>query len=929
MSAGVTECPVFVYFVLDTSETIALQEVPPGSLVNSVKAFTKAFAQKLQDELYNSQTEMIWSMGGLHFSQRTSVFSDLTGRERFSKRVDGIRYFGRGTYIDCALANMTREVTRTPTRVKAVRFAVVVTDGHATGNPCGGIVAAAEQARDKGIRLFAVAASNNVDENGLRLIADSPTDLYRHNYVAVDLGKGKPEVVHSTVDRIIEAMGDPGIEGPIGRPGPKVDVVSSRHHLLKTEQGYGGDQGRDGRDGQKGRVGRIGAPGCKGDPGEKGPDGYPGEAHGPGPAGKKGLTVGSAREKSNGIYRIHAKELPSLLGFFLDIGLPGPRGLPGDQGALGINVGTICMQNAHEMHTRTPLSEGSNRMCSHYTSHHACKPSRRTGKAALVPLYRFKGDSEATLLMKVPCRLNRCVLQGPAGDPGEAGPRGIPGPSGPMGDPGRPGFSYNGPRGPTGNRGEKGTQGLRGSRGDCGAKGEPGIKGRQGEPGEPGPHGEPGSRGARGDPGVNECDVMGYIRETCGCCDCEKQCGAVDVVFMIDSSESIGLTNFTLEKHFVLSTINRLGTMASDPGSETGTRVGIVQFSHNGTFEAVRLNDPKINSLSAFKQAVKNLQWIAGGTWTPSAVKFAYDNLIRDRQRARAKVSFVLITDGRYDPRDDEALLPALCGDDRVDVTAIGIGDMFDKEMDAESLESITCNRPERVRKMSRFTDLVAEDFLDQIETVLCPSPTVVCPDVPCQTELEVARCADRPVDLVFLVDGSERLGPQNFQAVREFVEKVAGRLTLATSKNDPKSARLALLQYGAESQQSVAFPLTHNRTAVQRGLADMTYLDSSSSVAPAVHYAISSLASWQVRRGAEVNFVFVTDGVTATEGLKESVAAMRGKQVVPTVVAMGSDVDRDVLLELAMNDRHAIFTSPAFAPLPDRLLESFVRWVC
>uniref|UniRef100_A0AAY4AZH8 VWFA domain-containing protein n=2 Tax=Denticeps clupeoides TaxID=299321 RepID=A0AAY4AZH8_9TELE len=422
---------------------------------------------------------------------------------------------------------------------------------------------------------------------------------------------------------------------------------------------------------------------------------------------------------------------------------------------------------------------------------------------------------------------------------------------------------------------------------------------------------------------------MGYIRETCGCCDCEKQCGAVDVVFMIDSSESIGLTNFTLEKHFVLSTINRLGTMASDPGSETGTRVGIVQFSHNGTFEAVRLNDPKINSLSAFKQAVKNLQWIAGGTWTPSAVKFAYDNLIRDRQRARAKVSFVLITDGRYDPRDDEALLPALCGDDRVDVTAIGIGDMFDKEMDAESLESITCNRPERVRKMSRFTDLVAEDFLDQIETVLCPSPTVVCPDVPCQTELEVARCADRPVDLVFLVDGSERLGPQNFQAVREFVEKVAGRLTLATSKNDPKSARLALLQYGAESQQSVAFPLTHNRTAVQRGLADMTYLDSSSSVAPAVHYAISSLASWQVRRGAEVNFVFVTDGVTATEGLKESVAAMRGKQVVPTVVAMGSDVDRDVLLELAMNDRHAIFTSPAFAPLPDRLLESFVRWVC
>lgn len=39
---------------------------------------------------------------------------------------------------------------------------------------------------------------------------------------------------------------------------------------------------------------------------------------------------------------------------------------------------------------------------------------------------------------------------------------------------------------------------------------------------------------------------------------------------MIDSSESVGLTNFTLEKNFVINTINRLGSMAKDPNSETG-----------------------------------------------------------------------------------------------------------------------------------------------------------------------------------------------------------------------------------------------------------------------------------------------------------------------------------------------------------------------
>lgn len=156
-----------------------------------------------------------------------------------------------------------------------------------------------------------------------------------------------------------------------------------------------------------------------------------------------------------------------------------------------------------------------------------------------------------------------------------------------------------------------------------------------------------------------------------------------------------------------------------------GTRVGVVQFSHNGTFEAIRLDDPNINSLSAFKTAVKKLQWIAGGTFTPSALKFAYDNLIRDSKRARAKVSVVVITDGRYDPRDNDDLLKYLCNDDAVVVNAIGVGDMFQMKQDNEILESIACDKKERVTGMRRYSDLVAEDFIAKIETVLCPGKPV------------------------------------------------------------------------------------------------------------------------------------------------------------------------------------------------------------
>lgn len=147
----------------------------------------------------------------------------------------------------------------------------------------------------------------------------------------------------------------------------------------------------------------------------------------------------------------------------------------------------------------------------------------------------------------------------------------------------------------------------------------------------------------------------------------------------------------------------------------------MVQFSHNGTFEAVRLDDPNINSMSAFKTAVKNLQWIAGGTFTPSALKFAYDHMIRDSKRARAKVSVVVITDGRFDPRDDEDLLKVLCDDASVVVNAIGVGDMFKRGQDDEILGSIACGKRERVTEMRQYIDLVAEDFIETMETVLCP----------------------------------------------------------------------------------------------------------------------------------------------------------------------------------------------------------------
>lgn len=117
-----------------------------------------------------------------------------------------------------------------------------------------------------------------------------------------------------------------------------------------------------------------------------------------------------------------------------------------------------------------------------------------------------------------------------------------------------------------------------------------------------------------------------------------------------------------------------------------------------------------------------------------------------------------------------------------------------------------------------------------------------------CVPEPSVASCVQRPVDVVFLLDGSERMGQEDHRRAKEFIENVARRLTLATGQSDERNARLALLQYGSPTEQRVEFGLTHNLTVITNSLAGVTYMDSSSALGSAIIYAVNNLVIPQVK---------------------------------------------------------------------------------
>lgn len=84
------------------------------------------------------------------------------------------------------------------------------------------------------------------------------------------------------------------------------------------------------------------------------------------------------------------------------------------------------------------------------------------------------------------------------------------------------------------------------------------------------------------------------------------------------------------------------------------------------------------------------------------------------------------------------------------------------------------------------------------------------------------------------------------------------------------------------------------------------------------------------VRRNAELAFVFITDGITASEQLDEGVSAMRRAEGVPTVIAMGSDTNEEVLRKVSLGDMSAIFRGVDYSVLNNpSFFERFIRWIC
>jgi hypothetical protein len=419
--------------------------------------------------------------------------------------------------------------------------------------------------------------------------------------------------------------GQPGTDGVPGKPGqpgePGVDGLHGKPGSSGSHGGHGVDipdcvDGLNGKQGLKGVVGLSGKQGARGLDGSSGSQGSPGLRGLPGPQGDAG------KPGSDG--------LPGEPGL---VGQPGPRGKPGSMGEQG-EVGS----------------------------------------------------------------------DGPAGSPGMRGYSGHRGPPGLKGLPGKPGDN--------GHKGLPGQAGPRGIYGEPGTKGEPGVNGKDSElVGQPGAPGDNGPRGTAG--GLSaEFDwryiealvaeqlysVLSYPSEYCDVpeqvCACENTFtdsamtdltiqstdGAendhdpnlvpetpkthnsnilnpkLDMVILIDGSDSIEINQWEPLKNFVSDFITTFDHSHIQKYSETSTLV-VVQYSNNDNYWVKKR---LFNELFKVENDFKFMVQMAKGTDTFAALEFVLQDVASYKLRLKTinsdlnqEKALILITNGLSDDRFD------------------------------------------------------------------------------------------------------------------------------------------------------------------------------------------------------------------------------------------------------------------------------------
>ncbi|XP_044535330.1 collagen alpha-4(VI) chain-like [Gracilinanus agilis] len=320
-----------------------------------------------------------------------------------------------------------------------------------------------------------------------------------------------------------------------------------------------------------------------------------------------------------------------------------------------------------------------------------------------------------------------------------------------------------------------------------------------------------------------------------GCVSTEE----ADFYFLIDGSGSINYDDFAEMKTFMKELIGVFRVGADR------VRFGVVQYSDSPVTE---FDIRQHTSVAQLKTAITNIQQVGGGTRTGEALKFM-KRLFSDVARDKVLRFLIVITDGQS--QDKVAQAAEELRQENITIYAIGVKSAVTKEL----LEiSGSQNRM-----------FFVNDF-DSLK----PIQQEVIQDI-CFSEV----CKDMKADILFLVDGSERINPRDFDKMKEFMVQMVNKSDLGSEK-----VQIGLLQFSSSPQEEFRLNTYYSKVDILRAITGMVQIQAGAQIGSALSF---SLPYFDGSRGGRLNvpqYLVIIIGGEMEDAVKMPAKALRDKGI-------------------------------------------------
>uniref|UniRef100_A0A8C0Z835 Collagen alpha-3(VI) chain n=1 Tax=Cyanistes caeruleus TaxID=156563 RepID=A0A8C0Z835_CYACU len=263
-----------------------------------------------------------------------------------------------------------------------------------------------------------------------------------------------------------------------------------------------------------------------------------------------------------------------------------------------------------------------------------------------------------------------------------------------------------------------------------------------------------------------------------------KTVAMADIIFLVDSSWSVGKEHFQLVREFLYDVVKALDVGGND------FRFALVQFSGNPHTEFQLNTYPSTQDILSH---IANMTYVGGGTEPAKGLEYLIEKHLTKAAGSRASEGvpqvIVVLTDGQ--PRDDVAVPSSLLNSARVNLFAVGVQDAVEGELQEVASGPLDTHR----FNLENFTTLhgIVGDLVASVRSSMTPEKAGA-------KGLVKDITAQESADLIFLIDGSNNIGGVNFPAIRDFLVNL-----IETLRVGAQQIHIGVVQYSDQPRTEFA----------------------------------------------------------------------------------------------------------------------------